>query len=380
MFRNKNKHHIRSLLTASLLLACVLLLILGPLPIRAGAVSNAQIDQLQAQIDQYQNEASRLNAEGNSLQATLDQLAAEKNIIQTQLSLSQAKHDQVVADIATNEQKLTTQQLVLGDAIGDLSMENDTSPVEMLAGSGSIGDYLDRYEYQASIRDQLDSSIRQVKELKKQLSAQREEVAKLIAEQTAHRDQLAAKEQEQAALVAKTRGEEASYQGLVSQLKAQKAAAEAALARSLGSGSYRVAPVGPVGAGSVVGAVGNSGLSSGPHLHLEARSGGGVTNPGGHIETSPIDMPPGYVSQSYGNPDPMYARGYHPGIDYATNEGAPIYAISGGFLYRGCSNQMLGTSNNEYGYVAIVEHPNGMRSVYAHMSGGPAQCSYNTYY
>lgn len=376
---SEKKHVLRTLVTASILLVTLLVLVMPPIP-RASAVSNSQIDQLQAQIDQYQNEASRLNAEGNSLQATLDQLAAEKNVIQTQLSLSQAKHDQVVADIAATEKKLTAQQLVLAEAIGDLSMESETSPIEMLAGSGSIGDYLDQYEYQASIRDQLDSSIKRVKDLKKQLSIQREEVAKLIAEQTAHRDQLAAKEQEQAALVAKTRGEEASYQGLVSQLKAQKAAAEAALARSLGSGSYRVAPVGPVGAGSVVGAVGNSGLSSGPHLHLEARSGGGVTNPGSQIETSPIDMPPGYVSQSYGNPDPMYARGYHPGVDYATNQGAPIYAISGGFLYRGCSNQMLGTSNNEYGYVAIVEHANGVRSVYAHMSGGPAQCSYNTYY
>lgn len=72
--------------------------------------------------------------------------------------------------------------------------------------------------------------------------------------------------------------------------------------------------------------------------------------------------------------------GYHTGVDYASSSGAAIYAIDGGQMYRGCSNQMLGTRNNDYGYVAIVEHSNGIKSVYAHMSGGPAACNYNTYY
>ena len=106
-------------------------------------------------------------------------------------------------------------------------------------------------------------------------------------------------------------------------------------------------------------------------LDLEVRTAGGaVTDPGPYIRSSPVDMPPAYISQSYGNPDSMYVRGYHPGTDFAANTGAPIYAIDSGMMYRGCSQQMLGTW--AYGYVAIIEHSNGTRSVYAHMSGGPA--------
>ena len=364
---------------AILILGAALLTCAAPLSVYAVS-STDQIKQLQSQIDSYQAEASRLRAEGDNLQSALNGIIAEKNVIQTEINLSQAKYDTLIADIAANEKKLADQQKVMATAISDLAQESTTSPIELLASSGSIGDYIDQQEYSSSIRDQLESSIKQVKELKEKLTQQKKEVEQVLADQKSQRDQLAAKEQEQSALLNATRGEEASYQQLTGKLKDQKAAAEAALARSLGSGSYRVSPVGAIGAGGVVGSVGNSGLSSGPHLHLEARNGGGVTNPDPYIEVSPIDMPPGYVSQGYGNRDSFYVRGYHPGTDYAANSGAPIYAISGGYLYRGCSNQMLGTSNNEYGYVAIVEHTNGIKSVYAHMSGGPGGCSYNTYY
>lgn len=350
-------------------------------PLSAFAVgSTDQIKQLQSQIDSYQAEASRLRASGDNLQNTLNGIVAEKNTIQAEINLSQAKYNTLTADIAANEQKLTNQQKVMATAISDLAQESTTSPIELLASSGSIGDYIDQQEYSSSIRDQLETSIKQVKALKAKLAEQKKEVEKVLSDQKSQRDQLAAKEQEQSSLLTATRGEEASYQQLVGKLKDQKAAAEAALARSLGSGSYRVSPVGPISSGGVVGSVGSSGLSSGPHLHLEVRNGSGVTNPDPYIEASPINMPPGYISQGYGNRDPFYIRGYHPGADYAINSGAPIYAIGSGYLYRGCSNQMLGTNNNEYGYVAIVEHSNGTKSVYAHMSGGPGACSYNTYY
>jgi len=91
-------------------------------------------------------------------------------------------------------------------------------------------------------------------------------------------------------------------------------------------------------------------------------------------------MPPAWISQSYGNPDPIYARGWHPGTDYAASAGTQIRAIRAGYLYRGCSDDLLGTHNNAYGYVAIVEHSDGSIAIYAHMTGGPSRCNYNTYY
>ena len=101
-----------------------------------------------------------------------------------------------------------------------------------------------------------------------------------------------------------------------------------------------------------------------------------MTNPDPYIVAQPVN--PVVISQHYGNADPIYRSGYHPGTDYAASTGSPIFAIDGGNMYRGCSADMLGT--DAYGYVAIVEHGSGVISIYAHMSGGPAACDYNTYY
>lgn len=349
----------------------IMALALVPLHMVSAETLSEKINNLQTQIDQSQSEANRLRGEADTLQNALAALTAEKNAIQRQVDLSQAKFEELTAKIEENQRKLERQQSVLSETIADLSAEGATSPIELLAGSGSIGDFIDRQGYRSSVQDQVQAAITSIQKLKSELAKQKKEVEEVLAAQKIQRDQLAAKEAEQAELLAATRSQEDAYQARVGDLKSQKAQAEAALAASLNSRSYKVAPAGYVNAGAVVGGVGSTGMSTGPHLHLEVRTASGsVTNPEPFIRTQPVNMPPAYVSQSYGNADPMYARGWHPGTDYAAGTGTPIYAIDSGMMYRGCSQQMLGTW--AYGYVAIVEHSNGSRSIYAHMSGGPS--------
>ena len=329
-----------------------------------------KIATLQAQIDSAQSQADKLRTEADTLQNALNIITYEKNALQAQVDASQARYEQLMGQIEENRKKLEKQQLVLGATIAELSVESAESPIEILAGTGSIGDFIDRQEYRTSVQDQVNAAMRDIKKLKTELERQRKEVENVLAKQKAHRDQLAAKEAEQARLVESTRSQESAYQAQVGDLKKQKAAAEAALAASMSSRSYAASPAGYVTAGAVVGAVGSTGMSTGPHLHLEVRNASGaVVNPMPYIATQPVNMPPGYISQSYGNVDPMYARGWHPGTDYAASTGTPIFAIADGMMYRGCSQQLLGTW--AYGYVAIIEHGNGTRSIYAHMSGGP---------
>lgn len=350
---------------------CAVMVVAAPLSNVKAETLSEKISALQSQIDSAQAEADRLRSEADTLQNALNIISLEKNAIQSQVESSQAQHERLLISIEENRKKLEKQQLVLAATITELSVESSESPIEILAGSGSIGDFIDRQEYRTSVQDQLDIAMREVRKLKSELERQREEVETVLAKQKVHRDQLAAKEAEQARLVEATRSQESAYQSQVGDLKKQKAAAEAALAASLSSRSYAAAPAGYVTTGAVVGAVGSTGMSTGPHLHLEARTANGaVINPAPYIATQPISMPPGYISQSFGNVDPMYARGWHPGTDYAASTGTPIFAISEGMMYRGCSQQLLGTW--AYGYVAIIEHGNGTRSIYAHMSGGPS--------
>ncbi|HEX8390176.1 MAG TPA: CHAP domain-containing protein [Candidatus Saccharimonadales bacterium] len=199
---------------------------------------DTQIKDLQDKVSSYQNEAGRLRAEADTLQNALGSLTAQKQAIQTKLDLSQAQLEKLNADITANQAKLEKQQNVLGSTISDLSAESTTSPIELLAGSSSIGDFIDRQEYRSSVQEQIQSAITEVQSLKLKLAEQKSDLEKVLANQKQQRDELAAKEAEQATLLAQTQGQEASYQAMVNdangqigKLRAQQAAQIAATRR-----------------------------------------------------------------------------------------------------------------------------------------------------
>lgn len=338
-----------------------------------------QINAIQSDIDRYQGEASQLRQQADTLANRIAALNAEKASVQSQIDLSQAKYDQLVVDISNNEIRLQKQQAFLGKTLASLYVESDVSDLELLASSESVGDFITKQEYRTAVRNQIQTSMRQVKVIRTQLVDQRKSVEGILAEQKSQREQLAEQEAEQQRLLTETRGQEAAYQSLIGDLQQQRSAAEAALAATLSSGKFSVAPEGYVQAGSIVGAVGNTGFSTGPHLHLETRSGSQPIDSSSYMEQQPTR--PAYVTQGFNEPNSWYYSGYHSGIDYAPGDGQPIYAIKGGTLYRGCSDAVLNTSGNPFGYVAVVDYGNGVRTIYAHMQPGPdgGSCNYNTF-
>jgi len=224
----------RPYLTRAILVVAVSALVFAvPIPRASADTFEDQIAELQSQIDGYQAEAARLRGEANTLQNAVNALTAQKNAIQAQVDVSQKKYDQLTDEIAKNQKKLEQQQSVLGATISDLSAESSTSPIELLAGSNSIGDFIDRQEYRTSVQEQIESGIKTVKELKAKLAKQKKEVEAVLADQTKQRDLLASKEAEQAGLLAQTQGQEAQYQGMVAHKNAQVASLRAAQAAAM---------------------------------------------------------------------------------------------------------------------------------------------------
>ncbi len=225
----------------TLTLVAVLTAVLSPFqlfqasPVYAD-VYDDKIAALNRQVAVYNQEAQKLAKEADTLQSKLNILANQKAAIQAGIDSNQAKHDKLQRDIVANEQKIAENRDALGETLADMSIGDKITPLEMLASSNTIADFIDKQEQRSTVRDNLSSTITEIKALKAQLEKDKAEVVKVLDEQKAQRSILASKEQQQAQLLAATQSSEARYksmisdkQGQIDELRREAAAVRAAM-------------------------------------------------------------------------------------------------------------------------------------------------------
>ncbi len=198
-----------------------------------------QIRVLQNRARAYQNEADKLKAKGDTLQNKLDGINAKKHALELKIKVNKTKLKKLKSQIKANEVKLVSAQDVLGEMLADIYVDDKVSSLELIASSNSIGEYVDRQEYRAAIRDQLNTTIVEVREIKAKLDKDKKEIEAVLADLKRQDDHMAALQAEQQSLVNQTRGQEAAYQKMVSsarnQLESVRAQQQAYYA-SLGGG------------------------------------------------------------------------------------------------------------------------------------------------
>ncbi len=219
----------RTVITATsvlLIIAMTISVIVATRPVSADEYDD-KIAALQADMVRFQAEADRLNAEGATLANALAQLQNERDALQAQVDLSQAQYDKLVGEIAVTEKQIKDNQDALGTILADLYVDDGISPVEMLASSQNIGDFLNKQEYRNAVKDQLGTTIKEVRSLKDKLTQQKDEVQKVLDTQKSALAEKQAREAQQANLLAQTQNNEANYQSRIKDSVAQIAEAKA---------------------------------------------------------------------------------------------------------------------------------------------------------
>lgn len=378
-------------------------------PASALALTDQQrLNQINLQLKNAQSAKNQAASQSRTLQSQVTDLEAQITQTEAAILATSAQIESLTKNIAENEAAIVKTEAELKEKRDKLSEilrvsyeESQVSIVELVAGSDSFSDFISRKQYIDEMQLEIKEITNRVLELKRQLEAKKKQLEEekkkaeeLKASQEVQKRQIEEQKAAKEHLLSVTKGNEANYQKMATDLKVQydalqtdiwrkaaEAAAAAARARQqqssqrtgstaapTSSGGY--VNYGSVRAGDIIGYQGNSGFSSGTHLHFEIRnSAQGHVNPGNYIGNGYFNHPlPGSrMTQGYGYTT-WWAYSFHTGWDLSAGYGAPIRATAPGEVIlrvTGKGNTYPGSL--DYGNYVIIRHTNGMYSLYAHL-------------
>lgn len=349
---------------------------------RLGDNSGSLVDDLNRNLrkqEALRNKIKSAQDQEKSLKAQIISLNGQIELTQLEIEETENRLEQLSGDIddvslklTQTKEDLTYSESVANSRIRNIYKQSYSSDLNSFLGSASFNDYLIRQKYTEIIREQDKALLAHLDDLKSEFSTQKltleEKQAKeekLRAELSQKENDLASQESSKQYVLGVTKNNEQEYQRLLAQVQSEIAA----IAQALGGGGVRL---GPVRKGDVVAFQGNTGCSTGSHLHFGLYIGGGAVNPKPYLDSGALRWPLSNptVTQWYGENYWWYMQNFgmagHNGIDMVQYYGAPILAARDGVAYLatdGSACWLTGT----VGKGIVIHHYNGWKTIYWHI-------------
>lgn len=306
-----------------------------------------EIKTYQNQVTETSNRARTLQNALNALNASINKLSAEtkkteSNIVKANYTIQKISHE-----ISEKEQAINRRRVALQDLLASAYQARSQSLLEIFLNDQSLSDALKTIDSSRQVQSAIQYNLNQMYALQKSLSSSKNEqesqksaLQKYQAELTDKKKLVETNKREQDTLLKKTKGEQTEYQKLLNERLALRKAFEAELRAFEADLKYAIDP------------------------NSIPRSGTSVLSwPADNVRITQLF---GDTAFSRANALVYNGRG-HNGIDLGMPIGTPIKAAANGRV-GGAGDTDTACPNASYGKWIFIEHPNGLSTLYAHLS------------
>jgi len=355
-------------------------------------------EKLYDKIEEYEKKITKLQAQEKSLKNEIAYSDSQINLTLLRIQSTNIeinKKTKEIQELASDIQDLKVRIQKLTESIsfqGDLLQKRlrvryktqEASPVVIFLGSDTLNKIVQKFEYLKVIQlqdqkllDQMESTKasfafqkdifvdkkREEEELKKQIEAEK-------ANLEIYNSNLERQKKDKQTLLKKTENDESKYQSLLAQVKSELAALQLAIDLPAGEGEE-------IDKGDVLGFMGNTGCSSGPHVHFGYVDNGKAKDPLPYLNEGKLKWPvDNYaITQYFGENFSFYMNNFgipgHDALDIISTtqwSGAPVKAAKDGILYYAQDDMVYCPwLNGSLGKGAIIDHGDGERTIYWHL-------------
>jgi murein DD-endopeptidase MepM/ murein hydrolase activator NlpD len=329
--------------------------------------ANSEIDRLRSQINDRSNRLAEIEAEIAKFEAQLKEVGAERRTLQSAINQLELERKKVNAEISRTENLITSTDLEINKLVLEISRTQKSvdqtqaavasiireeyktaseSLLVILLRHDTLSDFWSAYEAHETVRStmaakvaELNSFRRLLEEQRGQNESKRRELSNLRDQYTDQNQVLVSNTQERSKLLEITRNEERNYQ----QLLASKEAARSQIVKEMRD------------------------FESQLQFILDPNT---IPPPGTRVFDWPLKSI--IITQLFGgtefaarNASVYGGRAYHPGVDFGSPRGTPIYAPLAGTV-RATGNTDAVPGCFSWGKWTLIDHANGLATLYAH--------------